>query len=132
MSVSDVNWLSVVVATLAAFVVGGVWYGPLFGRGWMKANGYTEESLARRNTAVVFGGSLLVSFVAAVMLEFFIGSDATVGFGALAGALAGIGWVATLTGVQYLFEMRSASLFGINAGYSVVTLAVMGAILGAW
>jgi hypothetical protein len=36
------------------------------------------------------------------------------------------------TGIQYLFEMRSLLLFLINAGYSIVTLTAMGAILGAW
>jgi hypothetical protein len=50
----------------------------------------------------------------------------------MAGALAGIGWVATAIGVNYLFERKSFRLFLINAGYMAVSLTIMGAILGAW
>lgn len=132
MSIADVNWLATVVAAVSAFVVGGLWYGPLFGKVWMRENGLTEQQLAARSPAPVYGGSLLLAFIASVMLEAFIGPEATLGFGALAGFLVGIGWVATLTAIQYLFEMRSGKLFLINGGYSVITLTVMGTILGAW
>ncbi|HEY8511789.1 MAG TPA: DUF1761 family protein [Cyclobacteriaceae bacterium] len=35
-------------------------------------------------------------------------------------------------GTTYLFERKSFTLFAINAGYSVVTLTVIGIIIGAW
>lgn len=132
MSVSEINWLAVVVAAIVAFVIGGLWYGPLFGKAWMEANGFTEDKLKQRRTGVVFGLSLVCSLVAAFVLAMFIGSEAGASFGAIAGLLAGAGWVAMFTGIQYLFEMRSLSLFFVNAGYSIVTLTSMGAILGAW
>ena len=31
----DVNWLGVVLAAAACFVVGGIWYGPIMGKKWM-------------------------------------------------------------------------------------------------
>jgi hypothetical protein len=132
MSISSLNWLAVVVAAIVAFVVGGVWYGPLFGKVWQVANGFTKEQLETRRIGLVFGMALLCSLVASFVLAMFIGPEAGAGFGALAGALAGVGWVAMFTGIQYLFEMRSLLLFLINAGYSIVTLTAMGAILGAW
>jgi hypothetical protein len=132
MDIGSVNWLAVIVAGVSSFVIGGVWYGPLFGKAWMRENGLSEEALARRKTALVFGLSFVLSLVAAANLEIFLGAEATAGFGAVAGFLAGLGWVAALTGIQYLFEMRSLKLFFMNAGYSVVTLTVMGVILGAW
>ena len=131
MSIADVRFIAVLVAALTAFVVGGIWYGPLFGRAWRVANGFTEEQLGKRNAALVFGLSFLCSLVAAFVLAMFVGPDAGALFGALAGLLAGAGWVAMLTGIQYLFEMRSLRLFLVNAGYSVFTLAAMGAIIGA-
>jgi hypothetical protein len=78
------------------------------------------------------GFSALLSFVAATILELFIGSTATVGDGAMAGFFAALGWVATLLGILYLFEMRSLSAYLINAGYCVVSLTIMGLVLGAW
>lgn len=128
---SDINWLAVLAAAVSAFVIGGIWYGPLFGRVWMSANGYTEQDLATRNMALVFGLSFLLMVAAAVNLEMFIGAGATLAFGSMAGLFAGLGWVATFLGVIYLFEKRSTTLWLVNGGYSVAALTVMGGILGA-
>ncbi len=129
---SAINWGSVLVAAISSFLVGGIWYGPLFGRAWMKAFGFTEEDLKKRNMGKTFGLSLVLAFVAALVLDMFIGAEATLMFGLMAGFFAGIGWVATFTGIQYVFEMKSLKIFLISAGYSTVSLTLMGAILGAW
>lgn len=129
---TDINWLSIIVAGVSAFLIGGVWYGPLFGRAWMKEFGFTEEDLKQRNIPKTFGLSLVLALFAAINLDMFIGAEASLSFGAMAGLLAGIGWVATFMGIIYLFEMRSLAAFLINAGYCVIALTTMGAILGAW
>lgn len=131
-SFASVNWLAIIGATIAAFLIGGIWYGPLFAKAWMNAGNFTEEVLKGRNMGKVFGLSLLMMFIASVNLEMFIGPQGTASYGAIAGLLAGFGWVATFLGVIYLFEKRSGKLFFINAGYCIVTLTIMGAILGNW
>jgi len=131
-SLSTINWLSVIVAAVSAFLVGGIWYGPVFGRAWMAAFNFTEEDLKKRNVGKTFGLSLLLSFVAALVLDMFIGAEAGLVFGMMAGFFAGFGWVATFIGIIYLFEMQSMKAFAINAGYCIVSLTAMGAILGAW
>lgn len=129
---TNINWLSIIVAGVSAFLIGGVWYGPLFGRAWMKEFGFTEDDLKQRNIPKTFGLSLVLALFAAINLDMFIGAEASLSFGAMAGLLAGIGWVATFMGIIYLFEMRSLAAFLINAGYCVIALTTMGAILGAW
>ncbi len=129
---SNISWLSVIVAAVSSFLVGGIWYGPMFGVAWMKEFGFTEEDLKKRSVPKTFGLSLLLALIAAVNLEMFIGVEADLAFGAIAGFLAGLGWVATMIGILYLFEMRSMKAFIINAGYCVVSLTLMGLILGAW
>ena len=128
---SAINWLSVIIAAVSAFMVGGLWYGPLFGKAWAEGFAFTEDYLASRNMPKVFGLSLLLSLIAAVNLEMFIGVDATLAFGLFAGFAAGFGWVAAFLGILYLFEKRSMKVFLINGGYCVVALTVMGTILGA-
>ncbi len=128
----SVNWFSVLIAGISSFLLGGIWYGPLFGRIWMRAFHFTEEDLKKRKISKTFGLSLILACIAALLLEMFIGVDTNLIFGMTAGLLAGIGWVATFTGIQYLFEMKSLTIFFINAGYSVLSLTLMGAILGAW
>jgi hypothetical protein len=125
----EINWLGVLLAALATFVVGGLWYSVLFAKVWQREAGVTDEQL-KRGTVRVFVGSFLLALVMAVVLAAFIG-DGGAGFGMLAGLAAGVAWVAAALGINYLFERRSMTLFAINASYNVVAFTAMGAIIGA-
>ncbi|WP_339922228.1 DUF1761 domain-containing protein [uncultured Cyclobacterium sp.] len=131
-ALENINWLSVIVASISSFLVGGIWYGPLFGKPWRHAFGFTETDLNTRNMPKVFSLSLLLAFIAALNLALFIGANADMAYGLMAGFMTGLGWVATLLGILYLFENRSFKAFLINAGYCIVALTLMGGILGAW
>lgn len=131
-AIQNVNWLSVILASISAFLLGGVWYGPLFGKAWMAAFGFSVNDLKKRSMPKTFGFSLILAFIAALNLEMFIGPEANLSTGMAAGFFAGFGWVATLLGILYLFEMQNLKAFGINAGYCVLSLTVMGAVLGVW
>lgn len=127
------NYLAVLVSALSTFLIGGLWYSPaVFGKAWMRENGFTEESLKGRNMVKIFGLSFVLGLIAAANLAMFIGPESDPVKGALWGFLTGAGWVATFIGTHYLFERRSFTLFLINAGYSIVALTVMGVILAAW
>ncbi|WP_299212551.1 DUF1761 domain-containing protein [uncultured Aquimarina sp.] len=125
-----INWLSVIIATLSTFLLGGIWYGPLFGHIWMDLFNFTKDDLKNRSIPKTFGISLLLAFIATVILEMFIGKEADIIFGTLAGFFAGFGWVATFLGILYIFEMKSLKAYFINAGYCILSLTLMGAILG--
>jgi hypothetical protein len=131
--VADFNWLAIIAATIAAFVLGGAWYAKgLFGSAWMQDVGLTEEDASNANMPKTFGGAFLLQLIAAMVLASILGPDSTWLSGVHTGLIVGIGFVATAYGVTYLFEQRSLRLFMINAGYNVVLLAIMGAIIGAW
>ncbi len=131
-ALGNINWLSVIVAAISSFLIGGIWYGPLFSNAWMKEFGFSEQDLKERNIPKTFGLSLLLAFIAALILELFIGAEADMVFGMMAGFFAGFGWVATFLGILYLFEMKSLKAYLINAGFCIVSLTIMGAVLGAW
>lgn len=129
----QLNYLAIIVASLSTFLIGGLWYSPaVFGKAWMKENGFTEESLKGGNMIKIFGLAFILGLIAAITLAIFIGPENVPIMGALWGFLAGFGWVATFVGTHYLFERRSFKLFLINAGYSIVALTIMGVILAAW
>ena len=129
----QLNYFAILVSALSTFFIGGLWYSPVaFGKAWMKENGFTEESLKGGNMLKVFGVSFLLAIISAVNLAMFMGPENKPAMGALWGFLAGAGWVATFVGTHYLFERKSFTLFLINAGYSIVALTLMGAILAAW
>lgn len=131
--VADFNWLAIIVATGTAFVLGGAWYAKgLFGGAWMQDVGLTEEDANDVNMARTFGGAFALQLIAAMTLATFLGPDSTWLSGLHTGLIVGIGFLATAYGVTYLFEQRPLRLFMINAGYNVVLLAIMGAIIGGW
>jgi Protein of unknown function (DUF1761) len=132
MDISKLNYLAIFVATFSTFLLGGLWYSPVvFGKAWMRENGFTEEGMKNGNMVKIFGTTFLLGLIAAINLAMFIGPEGA-SFGAFAGFAAGAGWVATQVGTHYLFERKSFKLFLINAGYSTVALTIMGVILGAW
>lgn len=65
--------------------IGGLWYGPLFGRAWTRASGLSEEELAARDMPRVFGVSLALVLVAAIDASYAVVALSTMG--ALLGAV---------------------------------------------
>ena len=64
MNPNQINWLAVFAAALSTFLIGGLWYSPvLFGKVWMRVNGFSEEQVAGFNKARAFGGSFILALV---------------------------------------------------------------------
>lgn len=129
-----VHWPAVVIAALATFVVGGLWYSPLlFAKPWIRVNGFSAADLQRQSRVRAFAGSAVLALIMSLNLALFLADEKTdLTWGLAAGGLAGVGWVAAGLGMTALFENRSWTYIAINAGYHVVSFLVMGAILGAW
>ncbi|MGA2776757.1 MAG: DUF1761 domain-containing protein [Steroidobacteraceae bacterium] len=131
-AIGQIHWLAVVVAAVAGFPLGALWYGLLFGKPWMAETGITKERAQQANPAKIYGTTLLLNLLIATSLAMFIGASSSLADGLFAGFMAGFTYVAAALGITYLFEMRSFTLWAINAGYQVVVFSIMGAILGAW
>lgn len=131
-ALASLNWIAVFVATLATFVLGAIWYGPLLGKPWIRYSGMDEEKQRESNMTVLFGGAFVLQLIAAVALALFIGPGSDLAAGAFAGFAAGAFFVSTGLGVVYLFERRPAALWAIDAGYQIAGFTLMGLILGAW
>lgn len=132
MDISAVNWLAVAVATVASFILGGVWYGPLFSVQWQALVGLSTEELEGANPAMIFGPAFILTLVQALLLALLLPAGSGLAGGAGFGALLGAGFIATGLGVNYLFARNPRGLWAIDAGFNVVQLALMGAIIGAW
>src|SRR2546428_10181222 len=72
MPTANVNVLAVIVAAVATFILGAVWYSPvLFAKQWMQAHGYTPEKLEemkRRGVTRAYAVSVLCYLVMAYVL----------------------------------------------------------------
>ncbi len=133
MNFSLINWPAVLVAGLSAFAVGGIWYSrPLFGNAWMADSNLNEEQIKQGNKGKIFGFTAIFSLLMAVNLAMFLADAKTdLAWGATAGFLAGI-WTFCAIAIHSLFELKSWRYIFINGGYSVVSLTLMGAIIGLW
>lgn len=140
---NSVNYIAVLVAAVAAVVLGGLWYGPIFGKQWMALMGMSQESMSgeKKNMAKSYVlmslGSLVMAYVLANVIIAMAPYFAIEGIiGAMAGLLIGlcawVGFIAPVTMGSVLWEGRSWKLWFLNAGYYAVSLAVMGAILAGW
>ncbi|MGM0545193.1 MAG: DUF1761 domain-containing protein [Bacteroidota bacterium] len=138
MDLSSINFLAVFLATLSTFAVGALWYGPLFGKAWMNAVGFTEDDIKQGNMAKIFGFAFVFELIMAFNLAIFLtgspeaAETMTAGTGAFYGFLAGFGWVFFALAVNSLYEDKSWKYIFINGGYWTVSFTVMGLIIGAW
>jgi hypothetical protein len=130
-----IHWPAVLVAAVAHFMLGALWYALLFAEVWMGEMGLTVEQIeAEGGASTEYLAAFLAALVAAVVLALLIAATRTrdAAGGALLGLLVGIGFLVTASGNTALFAGESATLWAINTGYPVVGYALMGAILGAW
>lgn len=123
--------LAVLLAALSMFLIGGLWYAPaLLGRRWARAGGFDLDAMAQGDKVRRFGVSGALALVMAAVLAGFVPPGSGVAGGAVAGLLAGLGWVAPALGMTYLFEQRPFALWAVDAAYHVVAFTTMGAVLG--
>lgn len=135
----NINWLSMVLATLTPMLVGFIYYHKaVFGKAWMDSIGMTDEKAKEANMAVVFGVSIVLSFLLAFFMLNFTndginqeGEFDNFGHGAWHGAFAAIIIITPVMIINGLFEQKSWKNMGINVLFWIITLALMGGILDA-
>ena len=133
----SINPFAVVVSALAVFLIGALWYSPLvLGRQWVAAHGYTGEKLVemRKSAAQSYAVSFLCYLLMGAVLSVLAGEAgvATARDGLRLGALCWVGFAATIGLTANLFSEKPLAAYLIDAGYQLVYLAVMGAIVGGW
>jgi Protein of unknown function (DUF1761) len=127
-----INWWAVILAAVVKFLIGGVWYAPqVFGKRYEELSGVKLEGSSMTVALVV---QFIVVLVMAYILGRFVdhyGATSLIN-GAVVGFMAWLGFVVTILLGQVFYEKRPLELFYIAAGYRLVGIVVMGAILGAW
>ncbi|GAA5050176.1 DUF1761 domain-containing protein [Erythrobacter westpacificensis] len=131
----NVNLLAVVLGTVAFFVIGALWYGPLFGKSWREMNGMTDEMVkagpqpGQKPVWLIMLLAFLLEMVVVLMLGHNIARTnpaphvvmmMAVGFGALI--------MTPALGINYLFQMRPGKLFAIDAAHFIVGMAAVGGV----
>lgn len=156
------NFTAILVAAFIPLIIGFVWYGPLFGKIWMKECGFVKEDLQKGNFVKIlllsFFFSILLSSIIPVLTIHQMGAFNLIGgpgattvlpsydafmadygshfrtfkHGVVHGVIAGLFFALPLIAINGLFERKSWKYILIHTGYWVITLAIMGGIICAW
>ncbi|MBI4092359.1 MAG: DUF1761 domain-containing protein [Candidatus Kerfeldbacteria bacterium] len=128
------NYWAILVATVAAMIIGYVWYAmPVFGRAWMRLIGKQEADL-KTGRGPAMGVMVVMAFVKSYILVHFVSyaNATTVTGGIVTGLWLWLGFVFTTIAATNVFAQRGWKLTFLDSGYHLVSLAVMGAILASW
>jgi Protein of unknown function (DUF1761) len=133
-----VSYWIILLATIASFLFGALWYGA-FSRQWQAALGKTSEEL---QASAGFAVPLIVTFVAQLVMAWVLagllthmlkgGVPATMRNGMLSAGLIWLGFVASTLASNHSFQGIKRQLTAIDSGHWLGVLLIQGAILGGW
>lgn len=136
------NAPAILAGAAASFVLGGLWYGPIFGKAWKRAQGIPEDAKpAGMGKALALNafGILLMSFVMAHDVAVWRPSSWGLSpdkpayvYGFFAGFFLWLGFIVPMLLNSVAFEGKNWKVFGINASYQFVSLQLIGMILAYW
>ncbi len=134
----DINFLAVLVAAVAAFLLGAIWYSPLlFAKQWMEFHGYTPEKVkamqqagAMRAFAVSFVCQLVIAFAIALLIAIIHMRSPVAGI--KLGLVCWLGFAVSTGLMANVYSDKSIKAFLLDAAYQLVYFVVMGAILAVW
>ena len=135
-----INYIAVFVAGLVSMVLGALWYGPVFGKTWMKLSGMTQKDLEaakKKSMALSYGLNFVGVLITAYVLAHFLEIIETVGntsweTGLVTGFWIWLGFAAPLQLSSVLWENKPWTLWILNTVYSLLSFVVMGVILAVW
>lgn len=130
------NYLAIAAAAIACFVVEAVWY-TIFMKPWLNGIGRSSEwlmSAAGYNPVLQYSTALISAAIIALGISCLTQhtGEQTASRGIMVAAMLWFCFVLPVFCTEYVFEVRPLSLLGINAGFWLLGMILMGAIVGAW
>jgi hypothetical protein len=129
-----VNYLAVVVAAIANYIIAVIWYAAIFSKLWKKLTGISDMKPTPVNIVLVFIGSFVLSFV---LYHSIIFGNAYFKMGGIGGGIMGgffgwLGYIAPVTLSTKVYEKKPWGLWLLDNVFWLISLLVMGAILSLW
>lgn len=135
---TSISFVGVLLATLSTFVVGSIWYSPsLFLTPWMKIVGADSEHMKRifgKSMAYIFASSIVTAYVMAHFINYTVQATGVTGVsaGLQTAFWLWLGLALTTIVANGAMDTRAPKIMLIQAGNRLVTLLVMGWILGVF
>jgi len=131
-----INYWSVLIAAIASFAIGGIWYGPLFGKKWMALMGISKHDMKSMRLSPTQAMTLgfLFTLLQSYVVVHVVASLEVSGAGAswLLAFWVWLGIMVPITIGSFLWENKPFKLFVLNAAHQLISLFVMVLILASW
>ena len=131
----SLNHLAIITSGVFLWLLGAAWYSPaLFAKPWMAMLGIKKGEHNKSSLMVGMIASFVCDIVVAFILDHLVvwSGASTLGWGALIGFIAWVGFFAAPNLPQNIYENRPFKLFAINNGYWLVGLLAVGGLLAVW
>ena len=139
MTFAGINYLAILIAAVAGWLTGALYYGVL-GKQWVAAQGRTMEEFKAQQAEMIgklagqvpFIIALLANLVMAWVLAGIVGhmGMVTIRSAVISALFAWAGFIVTTILVNNAFSGRSYALTAIDAGHWLFALLVMGVVIG--
>lgn len=133
---NHVNWLAVLVATLAYFILGAIWYSkPLFATKWASLVGIdmNKPDKGKGLGKMMLATFILIAIACIALALLVVRMDLTILSSALRlGALTGLCFATTAVSISFIYESRPTALYFIDCGYHLVGHLAAAIILVMW
>lgn len=133
---SHAPWLQIVVAGVAYFLIGAVWYAkPVFGNYWAATHKVEMTEESKKRAPMLFGMTFVLGLLMAMGMGLALHAMQAPGTcmnGIKTGLFVGGVFCALPMGINYGYTGKPMKLWVIDAGYHVVGLTLMGIILSVW
>ena len=129
----EINYLAVLVAAVLYMGLGALWYGPLWGKPWMAALGFTDEDV-QGGSPLIYLLPMIFYLLASVVVAFLVNALGltSIGEGMFLAGLGYLGFLLPSMGSSYAFQGRSTQLFLIDSGYHLLGFLILGIVLTLW
>jgi hypothetical protein len=130
----ELNWLAVLVATIAWFAFSAIWYSvPPLSKAWQKAS-RVDMTTEGPPLALLFIPTLIGYFVTTVVIGLIIEAIGTteVGDAVVLGVVLGIGFGAVGALVSQVYEQKGSTYWLINGINAIISYVIVAVILTVW
>ena len=129
------HYLAIVIASFVSFAIGGIWYGPLFGKAYRELMGVTEGTMSMSNAKLSFTHAMALRFLTTLVLTYvlsyfliFFGA-ASIGAALMLALVIWLGFIATVMMSAVLFGNCPVKLYLINIGNELVGILAAALVL---
>ena len=133
----SLNYIAIVAAAIVSMIIGFLWYGPIFGKVWIRLMGFTAKDMEKakkkgmaKSYIIMFIGVLVTAYVLAHFVDYMEATTFLAGMEV--GCWLWLGFIAPVMLGMVLWEGKPVKLYLLNVVYQLIIIELMAGILAVW